>query len=390
MKTHLLRAIAILEEKRAELGNEIVDIAQAPLREKLEKLENGRSGSRKNLRKYITVLFADISDFTEICRSNDAEYVTEALNYLWTSLDSIIIRHGGIIDKHIGDAVMALWGTETVRENDAERAIKAALEMQTSSEGILPDKEMGIPKFRMRIGVHSGPVFLSTIGLKGEFTAMGDTVNIASRLQSSAPLGKVIVSHDAYRHVRNSFTFEPRDPIEVKGVPDPLKTYIAVSDRPGRLQNINTGIFGIETRMIGRDKELKILIKTLSKTILENSPHMVTIIGEAGIGKSRLLDEFRKTAERESGDILFFNARCIPEMKNIPCSVFRDILRYRMNVRENDSTETALEKFEAGMCRYLSKDEVHIACHYAGFDFSSSEAVSNLLGTPALAALERR
>jgi class 3 adenylate cyclase len=103
MKTRLLRAIAILEEKRAELGNEVVDIAQAPLLEKLDKLENTRSIRKKKLRKYITVLFADISDFTEICRSNDAEYVTEALNYLWTSLDSIIIGHGGIIDKHIGD-----------------------------------------------------------------------------------------------------------------------------------------------------------------------------------------------------------------------------------------------------------------------------------------------
>ena len=165
MKTRLLRAIALLEAKRGELGNEIVDIAQAPLHKKLDELASIGRGSRKKLRKYLTVLFADISDFTEICRSNDAEYVTEALNYLWTSPESIIIRHGGIIDKHIGDAVMALWGTETVRENDAERAIKAALEMQASSERILPDKEMGIPKFRMRIGVHSGPVFLSTIGL---------------------------------------------------------------------------------------------------------------------------------------------------------------------------------------------------------------------------------
>ncbi|MCK5116835.1 MAG: AAA family ATPase [Candidatus Aegiribacteria sp.] len=386
MKTRLLRAIAILEEKRSELGNEVVDIAQAPLREKLDKLENTKSGSNKKLRKYITVLFADISDFTEICRSNDAEYVTEALNYLWTTLDSIIISHGGIIDKHIGDAVMAMWGTETVRENDAERAIKAALEMQASSENILPDKEMGIPKFRMRIGVHSGPVFLSTIGLKREFTAMGDTVNIASRLQSSAPLGKVIVSHTAYRHVRNSFTSEPRDPIEVKGVTDPLKTYIVLSVNPGKFQQINTGILGIETEMIGRDNELQKLIGTLDTTMLEASPRMVTIIGDAGIGKSRLLHEFRKTAERESTDMIFFNARCVPEMKNIPCSIFRDILRYRMKVRENDSTEVARKKFEAGMCRYLSKDEVLIACHYAGFDFSSSEPVRKLMGTPALAA----
>lgn len=197
-KTRLLKAIATLEEKRDELGSEIVDIALTPLREKLESISNN---NEKKLRKYVTVLFADISDFTKICESHDAEYVTEAINFLWTALDSIIIKHGGVIDKHIGDAVMALWGTETVRENDTERTIKAALEMQASAEKILPDPEKGIPKFKMRIGVHSGPVFLGRIGLKGEYTAMGDTVNIASRLYSSAPLGSVIVSHDSYRHV---------------------------------------------------------------------------------------------------------------------------------------------------------------------------------------------
>ncbi|MCD4775181.1 MAG: AAA family ATPase [Candidatus Aegiribacteria sp.] len=385
-KTRLQKAITTLEEKRDELGSEIVDIALIPLREKLESISNS---NEKKLRKYVTVLFADISDFTKICESHDAEYVTEALNYLWTALDSIIIKHGGVIDKHIGDAVMALWGTETVRENDTERTIKAALEMQASAEKILPDPEKGIPKFKMRIGVHSGPVFLGRIGLKGEYTAMGDTVNIASRLYSSAPLGSVIVSHDSYGHVRNSFVFESRDPIEVKGVTDPLKTYVAVSANPKRFQQINTGILGIETEMIGRDEELQVLISALGRTMLESTPGMITIIGEAGIGKSRLLHEFRKRVERENDDMIFFNARCTPEMKNTPCSVFRDILKYRMNVRENDSTEVAWKKFEAEMGEYLTKDEVLLACHYAGFDFSSYEPVRRLMGTQALAATGR-
>ncbi len=382
-KIRLQKAIAALEEKRDELGSEIVDIALVPLREKLENISDNDG---RKLRKYVTVLFADISDFTKICGSHDAEYVTEALNYLWTALDSIVIKHGGVIDKHIGDAVMALWGTETVRENDTERAIKSALEMQASAEKILPDPEKGIPKFRMRIGVHSGPVFLGRIGLKGEYTAMGNTVNVASRLQSSAPLGSVIVSHDSYKHVRNAFVFESRDPIEVKGITDPLKTYVALSANPRRFQQINTGILGIETEMIGRDEELQTMIDTLNRTMLESTPRMITIIGEAGIGKSRLLHEFRKRVEREGDDIVFFNARCTPEMKNTPCSVFRDILRYRMNVRETDSAEVAWKKFEAEMGEYLTKDEIHIACHYAGFDFSSSEPVRKLMGTPALAA----
>jgi class 3 adenylate cyclase/tetratricopeptide (TPR) repeat protein len=385
-KKRIRNAIAALEEKRSDLGDDIVEMALAPLKEKLDELERSASRVGRKLRKYVTVLFADISDFTEICGSNDAEYVTEALNVLWTELDSIIIRHGGVIDKHIGDAVMALWGTETVRENDTERAVMAALDMQVASEKILPDLERGIPKFRMRIGVHSGPVFLSGIGLSGEYTAMGDTVNIASRLQSAAPLGTVIVSYDAYRHVRNDFTFREEEPIKVKGIADPLKIYIAESVNSRKFLNLNTGILGIETAMIGREKELDILELELRSAMSNGSPRMVTIIGDAGIGKSRLLHEFRSLAERESGEIVFFNARCTPEMKNIPCSVFRDILRLRMNVKDSDPTEVAWGKFETSMGNYLTRDEVHIACHYAGFDFSASPPVKKLLGNPVLAA----
>ncbi len=378
----LRKAIAVLEAKRDEFGSDIVDMAAAPLRDELKKIGEGES---RKLRKYVTVLFADISDFTKICESHDAEYVTEALNYLWSALDSIIIRHGGVIDKHIGDAVMALWGTETVRENDTERAIKSALEMQASAENILPDKEKGIPKFRMRIGVHSGPVFLGKVGLKGEYTAMGDTVNLASRLQSSAPLGSVVISREAYRNVSGTFLFQSRDPVKLKGIASPLKTYIAVSVNPEGIRQINTGIPGLETEMIGRDKELRTLIDTMNRTMLERTPRMVTIIGEAGIGKSRLLHEFRKRIERENEDMVFFNARCTPEMRNTPCSVFRDILKYRMNVMETDSTEAAWRKLKTGMGQYLTENEIHTACYYAGFDFSESEPVKKLLGTTALA-----
>jgi len=140
--------------------------------------------------------------------------------------------------------------------------------------------------------------------------------------------------------------------------------------------------------MIGRDEELQILISLLDKTMHSENTAMITIIGEAGIGKSRLLYEFRNRIESEegkNGDLIFFNARCTPEMQNVPCSVFRDILRYRMDIKETDSTESVLKKVETGMSEHLTRDEIHLACHYAGFDLSSSESVRKLMGTRSLA-----
>ncbi len=379
----LRSALEALENNRGALGDETVNTALPLLRERLRILEG--SGARQ-LRKYVTVVFADVTGFTRICEAHDAEYVTGLINTLWNELDSVIVRYGGIIDKHIGDAVMALWGSEKVREDDTLRAIRAALAMQESAEGMIFDDRKGIRGFRMRVGVHSGPVFLGSIGLKGEYTAMGDTVNIASRLQSAAPEGSVIVSHDAYRHVRGDFTFEPRDPIMLKGLDSPLRTWVVVSSAPRRFQQAGIGVMGIETRMVGRDQELDTLTSAMKEVMEKRKPFMVTISGEAGIGKSRLLHEFRRHVENQDEDAVFFNARCTPEMKNVPCSVFRDILRFRMNVMEDDTAESALEKFRNGMGRYLAEDEICLGCHYAGFDFSRFEPVKRLMGTPSLGA----
>ncbi|MBD3278160.1 MAG: AAA family ATPase, partial [Candidatus Aegiribacteria sp.] len=381
----LQTAISALEEKRNMLGDDVVETALAPLREKLNRLQGEEESRERKLRKYVTVIFADISDFTSICGPLDAEIVSGTLNRLWKALDRIIIQHGGVIDKHIGDAVMALWGTERVMENDTENAVRAALEMQAFSENFSDESSDDLPNFRMRVAVHSGPVFLSNIGVKSEFTALGDTVNVASRLQSSAPLGSVVVSQESYRNVKHSFTFRPRDAVKVKGISEPLKSYEVISSRPKVFQQINTGILGIRTNLVGRERELDLLTEILSNVMDDEKTRMVTIKGEAGIGKSRLLHEFRNRVEKSNADIIFFNARCTPEMQNVPCAVFRDILKYGMNVLDDDTTENALAKFLEGMGEHLSREEILLACHYAGFDFSSYETVSKLIGNSALA-----
>jgi len=182
----LEQAIAALETQRAVLGDDIVSAMVAAAREKLVALETQRASEQ---RKQVTVLFADVSGFTAMAEALDPEEVRNVMHTLWARLDAVIIAHGGIIDKHIGDEVMALFGAPTAHENDPERAIRAALAMQaelrefvdTSSGGSTVDTAP-VASLQIRIGIHTGPVWLGTVGTTAEYTAMGDTVNLASRL----------------------------------------------------------------------------------------------------------------------------------------------------------------------------------------------------------------
>jgi len=371
----LKQTIQTLESQRSVLGDTVTDISLGALYEKLKTVE--AADAVEQLRKYVTVLFADVSGFTSICRTNDAENITEAINTLWNALDTVIIGNGGTIDKHIGDCVMAVWGLSGVREDDPLRAVQAALCMQNAAGGISSGSDGLIPPFRIRVGVHSGPVFVSHVGLGGEYTVMGDTVNVASRLQSHAPLGSVLVSGSTWKHVMGDFSFKKQPPVKARGIDEELDAYLVTAPAARRFSWLNTSVIGIETAMVGRAKELESLSVMYEKAVSRRVPAMVTITGEAGIGKSRLLHEFRLLMEKDRSGVFFFNARCTPGMADVPCSVFRDILRFGFDVQEDDCRAEALKKLERGLGRVLNVREIHCACHFAGFDTASSEYVQN-------------
>ncbi len=208
----------------------MVGTTLAVLHDQLNELE--RQSAQQEVpnqacRKLVTVLFADVSGFTAFSENRDAEDVTNLVNRLWIQADWIIQEYGGRVDKHIGDAVMALWGTETAREDDAERAVQAALQIQeTFKHGL------GSLSIRLKVGINSGQVLLSAIGTQGEFTAMGDTVNTASRLVNSANGGDILISHDTYQLVRGVFDVQKQTLLMVKGKTEPLQTYVIQRVRP--------------------------------------------------------------------------------------------------------------------------------------------------------------
>jgi len=157
-------------------------------------------------RRLATVLFADIEGFTQISEQMDFELVSDLIKAVWQRVDAVLEKHGGYIDKHIGDAVMAVWGAPRAAEDDAERALTAALALQSAlREFSAHSNRPGASELLMRVGVNTGPVLAGYVGTRGEYTVMGDTVNVASRLETSAESGTVVISESTYRLVRGAF-----------------------------------------------------------------------------------------------------------------------------------------------------------------------------------------
>ncbi len=395
-RERLEQAIATLEAQREILGHDVTEAAIKALQEKIAALESEPKPSPEQ-RKLVTVLFADITGFTALSERLDAEVVNNVINALWLRLDKVIIENGGHIDKHIGDAVMALWGSHVTREDDPERAIRAALAMQREvssfqvSNSLLSttfDTET-LENLHIRIGIHTGPVILGEVGTMGEYTAIGDTVNTANRLENAAPIDGILISHDTYRHVRGIFDVQPKELIRLKGKTEPLQTYIIQRAKERAFRVATRGVEGIETRMVGRSMELQKLQDAFWQTMESNRTGYALVTGEAGMGKSRLLYEFDNWIELLPVEIFYFKGRAIQAMINTPFGIIRDMFAYRFDIFEVDSVTTVLEKFRTGTSGILDADQADLVGHLVGFDFSSSQAVQNLLGSPYFGQMAR-
>jgi class 3 adenylate cyclase/tetratricopeptide (TPR) repeat protein len=383
-REQLEQAIAALEAQRALLGEAVVNAALAPMRDKLAALSapaRAAAGEAEQQRKQVTVLFADVSGFTAMSETLDAEEVTATMNALWSRLDGAIQTNGGRIDKHIGDAVMALFGAPLAREDDPERAIRAALEMQTELTAFASGRRHPLA---MRIGINTGPVVLGAVGTTGEYTAMGDAVNVASRLEHAAPVGGILISHDTYRHVRGVFDVVTQEPITVKGKVEPIQTYVVRRAKPRAFRVTTRGVEGVETRTIGREAELRRMQAAFEAANAEARTTLISVVAEAGTGKSRLLYEFVNWLEVLPSRTLIFKGRATPEMADVPYALLRDVFAFRLEIQDSDRAAAVREKIEAGITRFLPGEaglmRAHFIAHLAGFDFSHSPHLQGILG----------
>lgn len=392
-RENLERAIGALETQRSSLGDQIVDMAQAAMREKLAQLDVQTHLSHElQERKLITVLFADVSGFTAMAEAMDHEIVSSVINSLWSRVDKAIRDHGGRIDKHIGDAVMALFGTPTVREDDPERAIRAALQIQAEVQGWKKEFSDSIygqqsknQNIQLRIGINTGPALLGTVGTTGEYTAIGSTVNLANRLENAAPVGGILISHDTYQHVRGIFDVTILEPITVKGKSEPIQVYTINGVRPRSFRVPTRGVEGIETRTIGREEELAKMKSAFEQVGEQHRMQLINIVAEAGTGKSRLLYEFTKWLDIQEQSLHLFKGRATQEMAQIPYALLRDIFSSSFEIQDNDRAAVARQKLKRGILSYLGNNKdanlyTPFIGHLIGLDYSTSPHLRGILG----------
>ena len=395
----LQQTIAALEAQRLVLGDTVVDDAIAALREK----HTATRSTTSEQRKLVTVLFADLAGWTRMASIMDPEDVQAIQRAYFEAVTPAIKKHGGAVEKYIGDAVLAVFGIPQAREDDPERAVRAALAMQaaiavfndnsTTSATLTSDPPTSDHlELRLRIGIHTGLV-LATLGQRQEdFVVTGNTVNLASRLEGAAPPGDVLISHATYRHVRGLFDMEPQGPLVVKGKKEPMQTYLVQGVRTRSFRDESRGVAGIETHMVGRDAEFLFLQNTLQDVMADGDLRMITVVAEAGVGKSRLLFELEQWADELPEGIWYFKGRASPDTEHQPYGLLRDMLAARFNIIESDTLAEVQDKLQEGIGSMKNGSALLIG-QLLGYDFSDDPAVKPLVDDPrqlreqALAAL---
>jgi class 3 adenylate cyclase/tetratricopeptide (TPR) repeat protein len=310
-----------IEASTAAAGERLVQTREAPVAE----------------RRLVSVLFVDLVGFTTASEQRDAEDTRELLSTYFETAREVVERHGGVIEKFIGDAVMAVWGTPTAHEDDAERAVRTALQLVES----VGQMEAGGLKLQARAGVLTGEAAV-TIGATGQGMVAGDLVNTASRLQSAAAPGTVLVGEGTYRAAQGAITFESVGEQTVKGKEAPVPAWraIAVVARRGGSGRAAQ----LEPPFVGRNEELRTLRDQFHATAREGKPRLVTVVGQAGIGKSRLGWELEKYLDGVVETVFFHEGRSPSYGEGISYWALAEMVRGRAGIAESDDQETARDR----------------------------------------------
>jgi class 3 adenylate cyclase/tetratricopeptide (TPR) repeat protein len=299
-------------------------------------------------RRICSVLFVDLVSFTPLSANRDPEEVRELLSRYFLTASTVIGRYGGVTEKFIGDAVVAVWGTPVATEGDAERAVRAGLELIASIADL--GEQMGAPNLAARAGVVTGEVAV-TVGAIGQGMVAGDAVNTASRVQAAASPGEVLVDTTTQRLASSAIAFDDAGEHVLKGKPSPEALWSAtrVLAGVGGTQRVD----GLEAPLIGRDAELR-LVKELFHAAAERStPAMVVVSGPAGVGKSRLGWEFEKYVDGLATTVLWHRGRCLSYGEGVSFWALAEIVRARFGIAEDDVLEVATEKFSEGLARFM-------------------------------------
>jgi class 3 adenylate cyclase/predicted ATPase len=299
-------------------------------------------------RRVCSVLFCDVVGFTPLAESRDPEEVRELLSRYFATARTIIGRYGGVVEKFIGDAVMAVWGTPVATEGDAERAVRAALDLVNAVAEL--GGEAGIPGLAARAGVVTGEVAVN-LAAAGEGMVAGDAVNTAARVQSAAEPGSVLADGPTQRLAGSAIGFADAGEHQLKGKAEPQRLWRAtrVLSAVGGVQRVD----GLEAPLTGRDAELR-TIKDLFHAVAERRvPRLVLVSGPAGVGKSRLGWEFEKYADGLATEVWWHRGRCLSYGEGVAFWALAEIVRQRLGIAEEDPADVAAAKLAAGLDRFV-------------------------------------
>jgi len=371
-------AIQALESQRTLLGDAVVDMAVAPLKDKLAA-RRGRDGATQQL-KTATVLFMDVVGSTQLSERLDPEDCHAVMDSALERLTAIVRAHHGRVLQYAGDSLLAAFGADQALEDDAERAVRSGLAILAEAAPLAAEfrERYALDGFDLRVGIHTGPVLLGG-GIDPDGSIRGVTVNIAARMEQSAPAGALRISHETYRHVRGVFDVEPQAPIEIKGITDPVRSYLVTRAKPRAFRMANRGLEGIDTQMVGRDAELARIGELFQSACEDKSLKQVTIVGEPGIGKSRLGLEFTHWLELQGQPVRFFQGRPQPYGTNIPYGLLRDLLAWRFEILESDPQSVAQAKLATGLGAVLGERAAEYTALIGaliGFDFSADPHIA--------------
>jgi class 3 adenylate cyclase len=315
-----------------------------------------RGGQPVAARRVTSVLFGDLVGFTSLSESRDQEEVRELLSRYFDQCRQIIGRYGGTVEKFIGDAVMAVWGVPTAHEDDAERSVRAGLELVNALTAM--GEDLGVPGLAMRVGIVTGEVAV-TIGAEAQGMVAGDAVNTASRVQSVAAPGQVWVDETTRLLTSSAITYVDVGSHALKGKAEPVPLWAvrAVVAARGGAQRAD----GLEAPLVGRDRELR-LVKELFHAVEEGGrPGLVVVDGDAGVGKSRLAWEYEKYVDGLSTDVRWHSGRCVAYGEGVAFYALAEAVRGRLSTalpEADDDRDVEPERLlDAGLDRYVTDAE---------------------------------
>jgi class 3 adenylate cyclase/tetratricopeptide (TPR) repeat protein len=303
-------------------------------------------------RKHVSVLFADLVGFTTLSESRDPEETRELLTRYFDAARRVISRYGGTVEKFIGDAVMAVWGTPTAKEDDSERAVRAALDLVEAVEAL--GSQVDAANLKARAGVLTGEAAV-TVGAEGQGMVAGDIVNTASRIQSAADPGAVLVGEATRRASEAAIVYEAAGAHELKGKAEPVSLWRAVRVIAGVGGALRAT--GLEAPFVGRDRELRLIKELFHASTEEAKAHLVSVVGTAGMGKSRLSWEFFKYIDGLVTPLWWHRGRCLAYGEGVTYWALAEMVRMRARIEEGEDPAAGLSKLHDSVIQHVADAE---------------------------------